>query len=96
MSNNFEEDGALRLRQILYPAGPIPVSKSSWWAGVKAGIYPRPIKLGLRITAWRKSDIQALVKRGVEGRDGAHRTAAAASGTPRCCDLRCETSDVDS
>ena len=41
----------------------IPVSKSTWWAGVKSGRYPQPVKsLGLRITAWRVEDIRALIK----------------------------------
>lgn len=53
--------GLLRLRSILAPAGPIPVSSSTWWAGIKDGRYPKPIKLGPRITAWRAEDIQRLV-----------------------------------
>ena len=39
----------------------IPVSKSSWWAGVKSGIYPKPIKLGARSTAWKVEDIRELI-----------------------------------
>ena len=53
--------GFLRLSSVLAPKGPIPVSKSTWWAGVKAGRYPAPVKLGPRITAWRVEDIRALV-----------------------------------
>jgi prophage regulatory protein len=56
--------GLLRLKDILAPRGPIPVSKSTWWAGVKTGRYPSPIKLGERITAWRAEDINALIERG--------------------------------
>lgn len=41
----------------------IPVSKSTWWAGVKAGRYPKPVKLGPRITAWRVEDIRSLIER---------------------------------
>lgn len=41
----------------------IPISKSSWWAGVKSGKYPQPVKLGPRTTAWRASDIQAVIDR---------------------------------
>jgi len=52
----------LRLKDILVPRGPIPVSKSTWWAGVKTGRYPAPVKLGPRITAWRKEDIDALAR----------------------------------
>ena len=60
----FPDTGLLRLSSILAPTGPIPVSKSTWWAGVKTGVYPAPIKLGPRITAWRVEDIRALIKRG--------------------------------
>jgi predicted DNA-binding transcriptional regulator AlpA len=52
--------GLVRLASILAPDGPIPVSKSTWWAGVKTGRYPKPVKLGPRITAWRVEDIRAL------------------------------------
>ena len=56
--------GFLRLRYILAPLGPIPVSRSTWWAGVKDGRYPKPVKLGPRITAWRVEDIRTLIERG--------------------------------
>jgi len=56
--------GLMRLSEILAPNGPIPVSKSTWWAGVKDGRYPSPVKLGPRITAWRKADIDALIDSG--------------------------------
>lgn len=39
----------------------IPVSKSTWWVGVKSGRYPKPVKLGPRITAWRVEDIRELI-----------------------------------
>ena len=47
------------------PTGPIPVSKSTWWAGVRSGRFPKPVKLGRRITVWRVEDIRALIERGV-------------------------------
>lgn len=50
----------MRLKDILAPDGPIPVSKSTWWAGVKTARYPQPVKLGPRITAWRAEDVRAL------------------------------------
>ena len=43
------------------PRGPIPVSKSTWWAGVKSGRFPKPVKLGPRTTAWRVEDIRSLI-----------------------------------
>ncbi len=54
----------LRLSSILAPRGPIPVSASTWWAGVKDGRYPKPMKLGPRITVWRSEDIQQLLEKG--------------------------------
>jgi prophage regulatory protein len=53
--------GFVRLPTILAPHGPIPVSKSSWWQGIKDGRYPKPVKLGPRITAWRVEDIRSLI-----------------------------------
>ncbi len=55
----------LRLRQILGDAklnipAIIPVSKSTWWAGVKSGRFPTPHKLGARTTVWAESDIVSL------------------------------------
>jgi predicted DNA-binding transcriptional regulator AlpA len=55
--------GFLRIRQVLAPEGPLPISRSSWWAGVKSGRFPQPVKLGPRTTAWRVEDILALIAR---------------------------------
>jgi prophage regulatory protein len=70
MSNSFAgqgnwpfQTGFVRLATILAPRGPIPVGKSTWWAGVKSGRFPQPVKLGPRITAWRVEDIRALIDR---------------------------------
>ena len=60
----------LRLKQIIEnsnappPLEPIiPISASSWWAGVAEGRFPRPVKLGPNTTAWRWEDIQGLLNR---------------------------------
>lgn len=37
-----------------------PVSRSGWYAGIKAGRYPEPVKIG-RISAWREEDIRNLL-----------------------------------
>ena len=50
----------LRLPEIL---DIFPVSKSTWWAGVKDGRYPRSVKLGPRTTAWREFEILELIDR---------------------------------
>ncbi len=66
-------EGLLRLAQIIGddkadpPIPPIiPVSRSSWWRGVRLGRYPKPVKLGPATTAWRIADIRKLVE-GSEG-----------------------------
>ena len=64
MSDQLPETGLLRLRQIIAPHGPIPVSKSTWWAGVKDGRFPKPLKLGARVTVWRAEDIRGLIQNG--------------------------------
>ncbi|HXW71157.1 MAG TPA: AlpA family phage regulatory protein [Methylocella sp.] len=61
----FPQTGFVRLTSILAPAGPIPVGRSTWWAGVKDGRFPKPMKLGPRVTVWRAEDIWALLERGV-------------------------------
>jgi prophage regulatory protein len=69
--HELPETGFLRLPDIIgrkatrnRPSKPaiIPVSASTWWAGVKAGRYPQPTRaLGANITAWRVEDIRALL-----------------------------------
>lgn len=63
--NDLAQTGFVRLSSILAPNGPIPVGRSTWWAGVKSGRFPKPVKLGPRITAWRVEDIRALIERGI-------------------------------
>lgn len=58
---DLPQTGLLRIKQVLKF---IPVSRSSWWAGVKTGRFPQPIKLSERVTVWRASDIRALVEAG--------------------------------
>jgi prophage regulatory protein len=51
--------GFLRLKQVLKL---YPVSASTWGAGVKSGRFPKPVKLGPRVTAWRVEDVRALIE----------------------------------
>jgi prophage regulatory protein len=69
-SNILPETGFVRISHIVgnpktNPPIPaiIPVSKSTWWAGVKSGRFPKPVKLGPRTTAWRVEDIRNLISR---------------------------------
>lgn len=66
---DLPEVGYLRLPRIIGdpksdpPIPPlIPVSRSSWWQGVKEGRFPKPVKLGPKTTAWRVEDIRELIR----------------------------------
>lgn len=59
MHKTLPETGLVRLPAIL---AVFPVSKSTWWIGVKSGKYPQPVKLGPRITAWYAGDIRKLIE----------------------------------
>ncbi len=50
--------GYMRLPAVL---AVFPVSKSTWWAGISAGRFPKGVKLGPRITAWKVEDIRKLL-----------------------------------
>jgi prophage regulatory protein len=56
--------GFLREPQVLEL---IPISRSSWWAGVRAGRYPEPVRIGPRTTAWRAEDIYGLIAKLARG-----------------------------
>jgi predicted DNA-binding transcriptional regulator AlpA len=60
--------GFLRLKSIIAPHGPLPISKSTWWAGCASGRFPKPVKLGSRITVWRVEDIRRLIEEVGDGR----------------------------
>jgi prophage regulatory protein len=45
----------------------IPVSRTTWYSGIKRGMYPKPVKLGDRVSAWRSQDIQKLIEHGPHG-----------------------------
>lgn len=54
--NKKLEDGTIR-------PGILPICRASWYAGVKSGQYPQPVKLGPRTSAWRNSDLLELIER---------------------------------
>jgi prophage regulatory protein len=53
--------GYIRQSQLI-PAI-FPFSSATLWRMVKAGTFPKPVKLGPRITAWRVEDIRELLQR---------------------------------
>ena len=55
---HLPQTGFLRIAEVLKV---FPVSRSTWWAGIKSGKYPKGVKLSDKITAWRAEDIRALI-----------------------------------
>jgi prophage regulatory protein len=52
--------GYMRLPQIL---DVLPIGRSTWWHWVSIGKAPQPVKLSRNISAWRISDIHALIRK---------------------------------
>lgn len=66
-SNTLPETGFLRVAQIIGDAkrgipAIIPISRTSWWKGVKSQKYPQPIQLGPKTVVWRVEDIRKLIQ----------------------------------
>lgn len=55
---NTETKSLLKLKETL---AEVRVSRSTWYSGIKEGMYPAPVKIGKRAVAWRKADIEKLI-----------------------------------
>lgn len=55
------ESGYVRQSQLI--PWIFPFSPATLWRKVKAGTFPKPVKLGPRITAWRVEDIRSLIEK---------------------------------
>lgn len=54
-------EGYVRLRTVLRV---YPVSRATWYAGIKDGKFPSPVKItGTKASAWRVDDIRKLIER---------------------------------
>jgi len=62
------EFGFLRLDDVLRI---IPVSKTTWYNGIRSGRFPKGIRLSQNIVVWRVEDIRNLVKQ-IEEEAGIH------------------------
>ena len=58
MPNETQPRSLLRLPQVLER---IPVSRSTWLAGVRAGRFPKPHRMGNRCTMWLSTDIEQTI-----------------------------------
>ena len=59
----YATDRLIRLSDVLRI---VPLSRSTWWAGIKTGRYPAPVRIGARSVAWRASEIASLLEKGVK------------------------------
>lgn len=66
--DSLPTSGFLRIPEVLRY---YPVSRSTWWAGVRSGRYPQPVNLGKRCTAWRAEDIRDLIESAANAKAGA-------------------------
>ena len=67
MSESAMHSGFLRLPQIIGDSKKgipsiVPVSRSTWYAGIKSGRFPKPIALSEGVSVWRRSDIDKLCR----------------------------------
>ena len=53
------QEGFVRQPVVLKVLG---ISKSTLWRRIQDGVYPRPVKLSIRTSAWRVKDIRALIR----------------------------------
>lgn len=66
-NSRIDPNGLYRIKSIVRTknGGPplLDISPATWWAGVKSGRFPKPVRVGERMTCWRGSDLLALVER---------------------------------
>lgn len=62
-SVEYRPDSLLRIKDVLKI---IPVSRATWWRGVKDGRFPQPVSIGPRMTAFRYKDILQLINEEVK------------------------------
>ncbi len=65
---DIPEFGFLRLNDVLRI---IPVSKTTWYNGIRSGRFPKGIRLSQNIVVWRVEDIKNLVRQ-LEEEAGIH------------------------
>lgn len=46
-----------------------PISRATLWRGVKAGRYPKPLKVGPSSNRWRRDELVAVVEKAAAARD---------------------------
>jgi prophage regulatory protein len=70
---NVMSDAPKRLVRLPEALKITAVSRTSFYEGIKTGLYPRPVKTGPgdKISAWPENELQAVVDGAVKARDHA-------------------------
>lgn len=55
-------DQILRVGDVLKV---LNISRACFYKGLKKGLYPQPVRLGVRAVGWRASDIAKLIQNGI-------------------------------
>lgn len=45
-----------------------PIHRSTFWRGIRAGRYPKPIKVSARACRWRLDELRAVLERAASDR----------------------------
>jgi prophage regulatory protein len=56
-TTSLPDDGLVHLKTVL---SVIQIGRSAWYAGIRAGKFPPPVKVGTR-SLWKVSEIRALI-----------------------------------
>ena len=57
INNDPTKLGYIRLPEVLKLLG---ISRSTFYAGIKDGKYPKPYRIGKRVSTWKAGEIQTL------------------------------------
>jgi prophage regulatory protein len=54
---DLPKSGYIRLPEVLTLLG---ISRSTFYTGIKTGKYPKPVKIGKRVSTWKAGEIKTL------------------------------------
>ena len=59
---DLPDDSLVRLKAIIGPGNPVPISRSTWFAWRKANKAPAAVMLSPKVAAYRVGDVKELVR----------------------------------
>lgn len=60
IQSDLPAEGFVRLPEVLKH---VPISRSSWYEGIRTGRFPPGVKISERTVAWKVEDIRALISK---------------------------------